>query len=51
MSSKRFLKRMLAAALVLVLGLSISVGATSTKGETKDKASNTSLSDAKEEIA
>ena len=50
MSNKRFLKRILAAALVLVLGLSISVGATSTKGETKDNASNTSLSDAKEEM-
>lgn len=51
MSSKKFLKRILAAALVLVLGLSMSVGATSTnKGNTKDKASNTSLSDAKEEM-
>lgn len=66
MSNRRFLKRILAAALVLVLGLSMSVGATSAQGETKDnttstsgsdekeetkdKAENTSLSDAKEEM-
>lgn len=50
MSNKRILKRILAAALVLVLGLSISVGATAVKEETKDKATNTSLSDAKEEM-
>ena len=46
MRNKRFLKRILAAVLVLVLGLSMTVQATSTK----DKASNTSLSDAQKEM-
>ena len=46
MRNKRFLTRILAAALVLVLGLSMTVQATSTK----DKASNTSLSDAQKEM-